>query len=111
MNSMQIKKQIRRNHRPLIIAGACVGAAALAAGLVKGIKGMKASAKARHEVDKAEYAAAKAEAKAAFAEAKAKGRASAHQQMMQEECVARIQEANKRKTLAEARSKVAGKRK
>ncbi len=100
-------KVIRENKKPLIIGGICAGATVIAAGLVKGIKGMKASAKAQHEVDKAEYAAAKAEAKANFAEAKAKSNISTHQQMMQEDRDTRIAEANKRKALADARAKVA----
>ncbi len=75
----QIGNQIEKNKKPLIIAGICAGATAIAAGLIKGIGGIKTSAKAQHEVDKAEYAAAKAEAKANLAEAKAKSNINTHQ--------------------------------
>ena len=88
---------------------------------------MKASAKARHEVDKAEFAATKAEAKANFEEnrgrntfARAKADAKQHWDdahmspseraaKEQEARDARIAEANRRKADAEARYNAAKK--
>ena len=45
----------KTNKKPLIIAGISAGVAALALGLGKAFKSMKASAKAQHEVDKAAH--------------------------------------------------------
>ncbi len=100
-------KVIRKNRKPLLIAGICAGATVVAGVIVQGIKDMKVSAKAQHEVDKAELAAAKAEAKANLAEAKAKSRRHTQNQLMQEEYDARITEANQRITEANARIKAA----
>ncbi|MBQ8408446.1 MAG: hypothetical protein IJY39_06225 [Clostridia bacterium] len=58
----------KSNKKPLIIAGIGTGVAALAIGLGKAFKSMKASAKAQHEVDKAEFEQVKAESKANFEE-------------------------------------------
>ncbi len=68
MNKKTAKKVINKNKKPLIIGGICAGAAVVAGVIVNGIKGMKKSAKAQHEVDKANFAAAKSEAKANFEE-------------------------------------------
>jgi len=68
---------------------------------------MKESAKAQHEVDKANFAAAKAEAKAQWEEARAMHNPEARKAMLQAEREAQIEEANKRKTEAEARIKSA----
>ena len=64
---------------------------------------MKESAQAQHEVDKAEFAAAKAESKAQWEEAKAMGRPETRKAMMQAERDAKIAEANKRGSAAQAR--------
>ena len=50
----------KSNKKPLIIAAVSAGVAAIAVGLGKAFRDMKASAKAQHEVDKAEFAATKA---------------------------------------------------
>ena len=63
-----VKKVIKNNKKPLLIGAIGAGVAALAVGLGKAIKSMKASAKAQHEVDKAELEAVKAESKANFEE-------------------------------------------
>ena len=55
----------KTNKKPLLLAGIGAGVAALAIGLGKAFKSMKASAKAQHEVDKAEFEAAKARTEAA----------------------------------------------
>ncbi len=118
-------KAINKNKKPLIIGGICAGAAVVAGVIIKGIKGMKQSAKAQHEVDKANFAAAKSEAKANFEEnrgsntyAKAKAdakknwddthmspseRAAADQAKRDEQ----IRDANKRKAEADARYEAA----
>lgn len=93
----------KTNNKPIIIAGIGAGLAAIAVGLGKAFKRMKASAKAQHEVDKAEFAAAKAEAKAQWEEAKAMGNPEKRKAMMQAERDDQIAEANKRKAEAEAR--------
>jgi len=52
-------KKIKKAKKPLIIGAIGVGVTALAVGLGKAFKSMKASAKAQHEVDKAEFEAVK----------------------------------------------------
>ena len=69
----------------------------------KAFADMKESAKAQREVDRANFAAVKAESKANFAEAKAMGKPETHKAMMQAKRDAQIQEANERKSAAEAR--------
>ena len=67
-----MKKSNKSNaKKPIIIAAACAGVAAVAVALGKAFKSMKESAKAQHQVDKAEFEAAKAEAKANFEENRA----------------------------------------
>ncbi|MBQ8331002.1 MAG: hypothetical protein IJX94_00705 [Clostridia bacterium] len=63
-----VKKVLNNNKKPIIIGTIGAGIAALAVGLGKAIKSMKANAKAQREADKAEFEAAKAEAKANFEE-------------------------------------------
>ena len=58
----------KSNKKPLIIAAVGAGIAAIAVGIGKAFRDMKASAKAQHEVDKAEFNAVKAESKARFEE-------------------------------------------
>ena len=111
-----VKKVIKNNKKPLLIGAIGAGVAALAVGLGKAIKSMKASAKAQHEVDKAEFEQAKAEAKANFEEnrghntyAKAKADAKkswddAH--MSPSERAARAQE-ERDERIAEAKAKTA----
>ncbi len=114
-------KAIQKNKKPLLIAGICAGATVVAGVIVKGIKGMKASAKAQHEVDKAEFAAVKAEAKAnleenrgrnTYAKAKADAKKNwddAHMSIAEREEAAqtareaKIAAANERKAEAETR--------
>ena len=116
-----VKKLVKNNKKPMIIGAIGAGAAALAVGLAKAFKSMKASAKAQHEVDKAEFEAAKAEAKASFEENRghntyAKAKADAKQvwddahmspseraEKMQEERDARMAEAKERTEAANAR--------
>ena len=75
----------------------------------KAFADMKESAKAQHEVDKANFAAAKAESKAQWEEAKAMGKPETRNAVMQARRDKQIEEANQRKTEAEARiSKVQG---
>ncbi|MBE5815410.1 MAG: hypothetical protein E7320_09445 [Clostridiales bacterium] len=77
--------------------------------LKKAFNDMKESAKAQHEVDKANFAAAKAESKAQWEEAKAMGKPETRNAVMQARRDKQIEEANQRKTEAEARiSKVQG---
>lgn len=104
----KISKSISQNKKPLIIAGIGAGIAALAVGLGKAFKSMKASAKAQHEVDKANFAAAKAEAKANLEEAKTSP--SQRQAKMQAERDAQIAAANERKAVADARIDAAKKK-
>ena len=103
-----VKKIIKKNKKPLIIAGIGAGIAALAVGLGKAFSDMKKSAKAQHEVDKANFAAAKAEAKAKWEEAKITP--AQRQAKMQEEREAQISEANERKAAADARIEAAKKK-
>lgn len=70
----------------------------------KAFSDMKEDAKAQHEVDKANFAAAKAESKAQFAEAKAMSKTETRKALMQEARNAQIEEANKRRAEAEART-------
>ena len=122
------KKIVKNNKKPIIIGAIGAGTAALAVGLVKAFKSMKASAKAQHEVDKAEFEAAKAEAKASFEENRAhntyaKAKADAKQvwddahmspsertQKMQEERDAKISEAEERIEAANTRYEAAKKK-
>lgn len=102
------KKIIKNNKKPIIIGAICAGAAAIAVGLGKAFKSMKASAKAQHEVDKAEFAAVKAESRANFEENKfhhtlAKAKA-------QEERDAKIEQAQEREAKANARYEAAKKK-
>ncbi len=103
MNRKKLTEKIKNNGKPMLIAGFFAGIAVVTGVIVKGIRDMKASAKAQHEVDKAEFEAAKAEVKANFAEAKQKSKVTTYQDIVQEERVARIEEAIKRKKEAEAR--------
>ena len=103
-----VKKVIKKNKKPLIIAGISAGIAALAVGLGKAFADMKKSAKSQHEVDKANFAAAKAEAKANWEEAKITP--AQRQAKMQEEREAQISEANERKAAADARTHAAKKK-
>ena len=64
----KVKKILQNNKKPIIIGAIGAGVVALAVGLGKAFKSMKASAKAQHEVDKAEFEAVKAESKANFEE-------------------------------------------
>ena len=66
-----VKKVIKNNQKPILIGAIGAGVVALAVGLGKAFKSMKASAKAQHEVDKAEFEAVKAESKASFEENRA----------------------------------------
>ncbi len=104
-----VKKIVKNNKRSIIIGAVSTGAAALALGLVKAFKSMKASAKAQHEVDKAEFEEAKAEAKANFEEAKAMGRSETREAIMQEERDEKIAEAKARTEAANARYEAAKK--
>ena len=70
----------------------------------KAFNDMKESAKAQHEVDKANFAAVKAESKAQWEEAKAMGKPETRKALMQAERDKQIEEANKRKAEAEART-------
>ncbi len=79
MTKKKIVKTIKKNKKPIIIAGICTGTALLTAGIIKGIKSMKESAKAQHEVDKAEFEAVKAESKANFEEARVQGKPQSQQ--------------------------------
>jgi len=63
-----VKKSNKNGKRSIIIAGIGAGVAAIAVGLGKAFKDMKASAKAQHEVDRAEFEAVKAESRANFEE-------------------------------------------
>ena len=103
-----VKKIIKKNKKPFIIAGIGAGVAALAVGLGKAFADMKKSAKSQHEVDKANFAAAKAEAKANWEEAKITP--AQRQAKMQEEREAQISEANERKAAADARTQAAKKK-
>ena len=103
-----VKKVIKDNKKPIVIGAIGAGVAALAVGLVKAIRSMKASAKAQHEVDKANFAAAKAEAKANWEEAKMSP--SQRQAKMQEEREAQIAAANERRAAADARIDAAKKK-
>ncbi len=67
-NVKKIKKSVEANKKPLLIGAIVAGVTAIGVGIVKGIKSMKASAKAQHEVDKAEFEAVKAESRASFEE-------------------------------------------
>ena len=103
-----VKKVIKDNKKPIVIGAIGAGVTALAVGLVKAIRSMKASAKAQHEVDKANFAATKAEAKANWEEAKMSP--SQRQAKMQEERDAQIAAANERKAVADARMDAAKKK-
>ena len=96
-----VKKIIKKNKKPFIIAGIGAGVAALAVGLGKAFSDMKKSAKAQHEVDKANFAAAKAEAKANWEEAKITP--AQRQAKMQEERDEQIAAAQQRQAEAQAR--------
>lgn len=118
-----MKKNTKKNNvkKPLIIGAVATGAAALAVGLAKAFKSMKAGAAAQHEVDKAEFEAFKAEPRASFEEnrghntfARAKADAkknwddahmtpSERAEREQEERDARIEAANQRIEEANAR--------
>ena len=63
-----VKKSNKNGKRSIIIAGIGAGVAAIAVGLGKAFKDMKANAKAQHEVDRAEFEAVKAESRANFEE-------------------------------------------
>ena len=110
-----IQKSVEANKKPLLIGAIVAGVAAIGVGIVKGIRSMKASAKAQHAVDKAEFEAVKAESRANFEEnrahntfAKAKADAKQHwddAHMSSSERAALDQEAREAR-LAEAEARI-----
>ncbi len=106
-----VRKQIKKNKKPLLIAA--IGAGIVAAGTAVGVglrrafRDIKESAEAQHEIDKAEFAAACAESKADFAEARVMGRSKTRRKRMAAEHDRRLAEAETRKAEAEARIEAA----